>query len=159
MKYLKYTFFALGFFSLIACGDNKPKTIKNAPTKKETPRPKPKKKKTNEAKTTSKETEKPTIPTPPEHLEKAKQIIAAVDMDKVAAVDAKKKYKQFCAACHGFKGNLMVNGAKDLTQSKISLVESVAQVYFGKGLMNPHKGLMDDEEIVAVAQYIETLRE
>ena len=33
--------------------------------------------------------------------------------------------------------------------------EEVAQVYFGKGLMTPFKGIMTDAEIVAVAKYIE----
>ena len=47
---------------------------------------------------------------------------------------------------------------KDLTKSKLPLVESVAQVYHGKGLMTPYKGILKDPEIVAVAKYIETLR-
>ncbi len=98
--------------------------------------------------------EVPTDPIPPEQIEKAKAIIAAVSEEEIAAVDAKKKFKMLCAACHGFKGNLKVNGAKDLTKSKISLEESVAQVYHGRGLMTPFKGLMSDAEIVAVAQYI-----
>jgi len=76
----------------------------------------------------------------------------------LASIDAKKVFKSSCAICHGFKGNMMINGAKDLTKSKISLKESVAQVYFGKGLMTPFKGVLKDEEIVAVSQYVETLR-
>ena len=64
----------------------------------------------------------------------------------------------YCAACHGFTGDLNVNGAKDLTTSKTTLVESVAQVYHGKGLMTPFKGLLKDEQIVSVSKYIETLR-
>ncbi len=94
-------------------------------------------------------------PIPEEQLEKAKEIIAAATPEQIAAVNAQSKYKMLCAACHGFKGNMNVNGAKDLTKSKISLVESVAQIYHGKGLMTPFKGLLKDAEIVAVAQYIE----
>jgi len=92
---------------------------------------------------------------PPEQLAKAKAILAAATKDQVAQVDAKGKYKMFCAACHGFDGALGVNGAKDLSASKLSLEESVAQVYFGKGLMTPFKGLLKDQEIVAVSIYIE----
>lgn len=92
---------------------------------------------------------------PPEQLKKAKEILAAATADQIAAVDAKGKYKMFCAACHGFDGALGVNGAKDLSASKLSLAESVAQVYFGKGLMTPFKGLLKDHEIVAVSKYIE----
>jgi len=92
---------------------------------------------------------------PPEQLAKAKEILAAATEDQIAEVDAKGKYKMFCAACHGFDGALGVNGAKDLSASKLSLQESVAQVYFGKGLMTPFKGLLKDHEIVAVSKYIE----
>ncbi len=92
---------------------------------------------------------------PPEQLAKAKEILAAATEDQIAEVDAKGKYKMFCAACHGFDGALGVNGAKDLSASKLSLEESVAQVYFGKGLMTPFKGLLKDHEIVAVSKYIE----
>ncbi|MFK8105481.1 MAG: cytochrome c [Saprospiraceae bacterium] len=94
-------------------------------------------------------------PIPEEQLEKAREMIAAATPEQIAAVNAQSKYKMLCAACHGFKGNMKVNGAKDLTKSKISLVESVAQIYHGKGLMTPFKGLLKDAEIVAVAQYIE----
>ena len=94
----------------------------------------------------------------PEQLAKAKEIINNVGAKDLAGVDAKKKFKTFCATCHGFKGDLNVNGAKDLTISKISLEESVAQVYHGKGLMTPFKGIMTDAEIVAVAKWIEGLR-
>jgi len=92
---------------------------------------------------------------PPEQLAKAKEVLASATEDQIAEVDAKGKYKMFCAACHGFDGALGVNGAKDLSASKLSLVESVAQVYFGKGLMTPFKGLLKDHEIVAVSKYIE----
>lgn len=92
---------------------------------------------------------------PPEQLKKAKEILAAATADQIAEVDAKGKYKMFCAACHGFDGALGVNGAKDLSASKLGIEESVAQVYFGKGLMTPFKGLLKDHEIVAVSKYIE----
>ena len=94
----------------------------------------------------------------PEQLAKAKEIIASVSEDEVSSINAKKLYKMNCGICHGFKGNMMINGAKDLSISKIALEESVAQVYFGKGLMTPFKGVLKDAEIVAVGKYVETLR-
>ncbi len=108
-----------------------------------------------EASEEPKEDQQVVPPIPEEELEKAREILASVDEDAVAAVEAKKKYKMFCAACHGFTGNLNVNGAKDLTKSVLSMEESVAQVYHGRGLMTPFKGLLSDTEIVAVARYIE----
>ncbi len=116
----------------------------------ESPKKKAKKKKAAEKNDSSGAT--------PEQLAKAKEIIANVGAKDLEGIDAKKKFKTFCATCHGFTGDLNVNGAKDLTISKISLEESVAQVYHGKGLMTPFKGILKDAEIVAVAKWIETLR-
>ena len=107
---------------------------------------------------TPSEPEVAVIPTPKEHLDKATEIIKSVKKADIKAVDAGAKFKMYCAACHGFKGNMMVNGAKDLTKSKASLQERVAQVYFGKGLMTPFKGVLSDAEIVAVSTHLETLR-
>jgi cytochrome c6 len=73
-------------------------------------------------------------------------------------LDAKKLYKLYCTSCHGLKGNLKINGAKDLTKSEIDLENAVAQVYYGKGLMTSFKPLLSEEEIVAVSKYTETLR-
>jgi len=139
---------------VVACSSDKPSKPGNQqPVKKEQ-----KAEKVTSAEETTTEEAPATQPVPPEQLAKAKEVIAGVSDDAVAGVDAKKKYKMFCAACHGFTGDLNVNGAKDLTMSKIGLEESVAQVYHGKGLMTPFKGILKDEEIVAVAKYIETLR-
>ena len=93
-----------------------------------------------------------------EQLNKAKSIISNVTAKDIKDVNAKKLFKSNCALCHGFKGKLKINGAKQLTKSTIPLHEAVAQVYFGKGLMNPYKGVLKDAEIVAVCQYIEKLR-
>ena len=95
-------------------------------------------------------------PIPKEQLDKANKVINAVG--DVSAIDAKRIFKINCTICHGLKGNMMINGAKDLTKSKINLTNSVAQVYFGKGLMTPYSNILSDEEIVAVAKYSETLR-
>ena len=93
-----------------------------------------------------------------DQVAKAKQIIASVKDGAVQAVNAKKIFKANCASCHGFTGNLGINGAKDLTASNISLEEAIAQVYHGKGLMTPYKDILSAEELVAVAKYTETLR-
>jgi len=142
---------------LVACGGDKTSGKSSSPkkpAKKEVKAKTPKK----TAKKKDKKEDENAIPTPPEHLEKADEIIAAVSDDDIAAVDAKKKFKNICAICHGTKGNMKINGAKDLTKSDISLTESVAQVYHGKGIMQAYKGILTDAEIVAVAKYSETLR-
>lgn len=93
-----------------------------------------------------------------EQIAKAQEIIASVKKKSMEAINAKKVFKTNCASCHGFTGNLAINGAKDLTKSKLSLVEAVAQVYHGKGLMTPYKDVLSSEELVAVSHYAETLR-
>ncbi len=94
----------------------------------------------------------------PEQIAKADELIASVKDSDIEKVDVNKLYRMHCALCHGFKGNMKINGAKDLTISDIPLNESVAQVYHGKGLMTPYKGILKDAEIVALSKYIETLR-
>ncbi len=138
----------------IGCGEDKKPPKKKAKVEKSQSKPKPKK--------------ATTIPTTksgvqssemdPEKLEAAEKLIAATSEEDVAAVDAKKNYKKFCTSCHGFKGNAKINAATDLTKLKSSLTRKVAQIYFGKGVMTPFKGIMEDAEIIAVAKYIETLK-
>ena len=93
-----------------------------------------------------------------EQLAKSDEIISSVNEDDVESVNTKNLFRMHCAVCHGFKGNMEVNGAKDLTLSRINLRESVAQVYHGKGLMTPYKDVLKDFEIVALSKYIEGLR-
>ena len=93
-----------------------------------------------------------------EQIEVAKKLIASTNADKVKGIDAKKMFKNYCAICHGRKGNMEINGSKDLSKSKTSLEQRVAQIYFGKGTMTPFKGIIKDEEIIAVAQYIDELK-
>lgn len=110
--------------------------------------------------TSKQQKQKPNVSPPKQslpkvQLDKAEAIIASINTEEVDNIDASKIYKMRCASCHGLKGNMNVNGAKDLTASTISLQESVAQIYFGKGLMLPHKSMLSEAEIVAVAKYVE----
>lgn len=93
-----------------------------------------------------------------EQVAKAKEIIASVSDKALQGINPKKVFKTNCASCHGFTGNLAINGAKDLTKSNISLEEAVAQVYHGRGLMTPYKDVLSAAELVAVSKYTETLR-
>lgn len=147
-------------FVLASCGgDGTDKPKSNKPTvKKSAKKETAAKEETKKVSAKKEEVDPDYVPTPPEHLEKAREIIAAVDKSEVKAVDAKKKFKNLCAICHGTKGNMEINGAKNLSKSKVSLEEAVAQVYHGKGLMTPFKGILSDVEIVAVSRYIEEFR-
>lgn len=149
MNRISIVLLAIFTIILLSCGDDKPKDVyKN------------KNQDAPQAEKPAEEIKKDPNATiiPPEELAKAKEIIAGVSAAAVAEVDAKGKFNMFCAVCHGKTGNLNVNGAKDLTVSTITMEESVAQIYHGRGLMTPWKGILKDPEIVAVAKYIETLR-
>ncbi|MFK7770898.1 MAG: cytochrome c [Saprospiraceae bacterium] len=140
-----------------SCGEEKSKDKKEDPFKTEAS--KQKKAEEKESSTTSvadekEEEEEQTTPIPPEQIAKAKEIIASISADALGAIDGKKKYKLFCTPCHGMDGKMAINGAKDLTKVKTSLEENVAQIYHGKGLMTPFKGVLKDAEIVAVANYV-----
>ena len=143
----------------LACSNGGNKTKSDGTVqKKKNPTTKAVEKNTPKATKQEKKETAPVSTLPPNQIAKAKEIIAALDHDAVDKIDGQKKFKLFCSTCHGFKGDMMVNGAKDLTISKISLENAVAQVYHGKGLMTPYKGVLKDHEIVAVCKYIETLR-
>ncbi|MFT6320903.1 MAG: mono/diheme cytochrome c family protein [Granulosicoccus sp.] len=142
-----------------SCGDDKPKEKKVDPFK--TAASKEKKTTDEESSTVtvsdgdeSEAAAEQTTPIPPEQIKKAKEIIAAVTDANLGAIDGKKKYKLFCTPCHGMNGKMAINGAKDLTKVKTSLEENVAQIYHGKGMMTPFKGVLKDAEIVAVANYV-----
>ncbi len=141
MQLLYTTIFILitiGFLLTSACGNQNNKSVQTAHNQEVTKKMKKE--------------------TPPEQLQKAKEILQTVSEAAITSIDAKAKYRVFCIACHGPKGDLNFNNATDLTQSTIGLEESIAQIYHGKGMMTPFKGIMKDKEIVAVAKYIEKLR-
>lgn len=65
-------------------------------------------------------------------------------------------YRQYCVACHGADGKLGLNGAGDLTMSKLTLEERIVQISKGKNMMAPFEEVLTPKEIKAVAEY--TLR-
>ena len=67
--------------------------------------------------------------------------------------DGQAVFRQNCVVCHGADGKLGLNGAKDLSQSQLTLEARVAQVTNGKNLMPPFGKQLRPEEIKAVAEY------
>ncbi len=153
---------------LIACSGDKPQSSGTSKAVKSAKSSSVEKKETYKMKKTESESKKAvasksseaeedqTEPMTKEQLDKAKNLIKKAG--DVSDVDGKKLFKMNCTSCHGLKGNLKINGAKDLSKSKINLENAVAQVYFGKGLMTSYSQILSEKEIVAVAKYTETLR-
>jgi cytochrome c6 len=77
---------------------------------------------------------------------------------KNAAADGAVIFKKYCILCHGVDGKLGLNGAKDLTLSKLSEAERMVIVTNGRNTMTPFKGVLSEEEIKAVVAYTLTLK-
>lgn len=74
------------------------------------------------------------------------------------AMDGAKVYKLYCVSCHGTDGAMGFSGAPNLQKSVLSIDERILIITQGKGVMNAFKGILNQEEIENVAEYIETLR-
>lgn len=80
---------------------------------------------------------------------------------KQAATNRKGKliYKQYCVICHGADGKLAISNATDLSTSVATLEDRIDQITNGKGLMTPYKDILSAEQISAVSEYVEELRQ
>jgi mono/diheme cytochrome c family protein len=67
-------------------------------------------------------------------------------------------YKAACVTCHGPDGKLGLVGAKDLTLSPLSHAEKADLITNGKGNMTPFKGQLSEQEIEAVATYVDSMK-
>ncbi len=79
-------------------------------------------------------------------------------------IDAEKLYVRYCVDCHGVGGDLGLMGAKDLTTSTMSLDDRIKLITDGSadGKMKPFSearhGDLNNQQIQAVAEFVETLR-
>jgi mono/diheme cytochrome c family protein len=63
-----------------------------------------------------------------------------------------------CVACHGEDGKLQLMGSPDLSVSSQPLETRIEIIRNGKGVMNGFAGILNEEQIRAVAEYSETLK-
>ncbi len=75
-----------------------------------------------------------------------------------AKVDGEAIYKKRCVVCHGINGDMGMSGAKDLTQSELPVEERVQIITNGKNVMTAFGGILEEEEIKAVAEYTFSLK-
>ena len=68
-------------------------------------------------------------------------------------------FRTYCVVCHGAKGNLGMNGAKDLTNSSLTLQERIHIITNGRKTMQSFEKTLTKEEIAKVAVYTMTLKE
>lgn len=73
-------------------------------------------------------------------------------------VNGQELYSASCAKCHGDDGKLNLLGAKDLSVSTMDLTARIEIIKNGKNAMTPFSGMLNEEQIKAVAEYTETLK-
>jgi mono/diheme cytochrome c family protein len=76
----------------------------------------------------------------------------------VDAALVKKLFDVKCALCHGHDGAQQFAGAKNLTQSELDKADIISRIAEGKGTMPPHKDVLSEEQIDALADFVLTLR-
>lgn len=80
--------------------------------------------------------------------------------DKEVKIDlslsGEELFSKHCKICHGIRGNLELNGAKDLNKSTLSLDERINIITNGKNAMTPFRKILSKEEIQRVATYSES---
>ena len=73
-------------------------------------------------------------------------------------VNGKELYVASCEKCHGADGKLNLMGAKDLSISTMDLNARIEIIKNGKNAMTPFAGILNEEQIKAIAEYTETLK-
>lgn len=70
----------------------------------------------------------------------------------------KKIYNTECSRCHGEKGNANLYGSKDLVKTNLSIPERIEVIKKGRNMMPAYGTKLSEEQIKAVADYIEELK-
>ena len=73
-------------------------------------------------------------------------------------IDGGKIYKTYCVTCHGIYGDMGGSGAFDLSKTQLTVDERIQVITKGRKLMTPFEGLLNEEKIKAVAEYVATLK-
>jgi mono/diheme cytochrome c family protein len=70
----------------------------------------------------------------------------------------KKIYRKFCIQCHGYDGTLMASGSKNLKESTLTQEERITFVKKGRGAMIAYEGILSEQEIQWVSEYVESFK-
>ena len=81
-----------------------------------------------------------------------------VDGQVPKVIDGKTVFEANCTTCHGEDGQLGLLGSPNLTTSSLDINSKVEIIRNGKGAMQPFGGVLTDEQIQAVATYVESLK-
>jgi uncharacterized membrane protein SirB2/cytochrome c5 len=67
-------------------------------------------------------------------------------------------YDLYCQSCHGADGTLGAAGAKNLKISQLTEEQTIAIITKGKNAMAAYSNVLSEDEIMAVATYIKSLK-
>ncbi|MFN3939480.1 MAG: c-type cytochrome [Chitinophagales bacterium] len=67
-------------------------------------------------------------------------------------------YMDNCKLCHGKNGGLGLSGASDLRSSTLDTAQVISVLTNGRNAMASFKGILTEEEINAVAAYVQNLK-
>ena len=88
-----------------------------------------------------------------------KIVTGNIKFESVPQADLGKSiYESKCIICHGADGKLALSGAKDLTQSQLTLEQKTELIKNGKNAMMPYKDQLTDEQVKAVAEYVTSMQ-
>lgn len=87
-----------------------------------------------------------------------KQKSSVVETPAVDSINGQEIYTANCSKCHGDDGKLGLMDSPDLSASAKSADEKMEIIKNGKGAMTPFAGLLTDEQIMAVTEFMETLK-
>jgi mono/diheme cytochrome c family protein len=84
----------------------------------------------------------------------------AAQAASVELPNGKALFERYCVGCHGGDGTLAMNGAKDLTVSALSKEEAIGIITNGSEnkAMMAYGNLLDEAQIVAIAEHVLSLR-
>jgi len=73
--------------------------------------------------------------------------------------DGQTLFEKNCKLCHGKDGKKMLAGAPDLSVSNMTKEQRMEIITNGKGTMTPFKDRFSPEQVEAVADYLEKLKQ
>ncbi|MEY3397546.1 MAG: putative cytochrome c variant [Bacteroidota bacterium] len=84
--------------------------------------------------------------------------VAAPQSGPIDPAMVQKLYSAKCGICHGQDGKGVVDNAKDLTASILRRDEVLDRIRYGVSTMPPHKDILSEDQIQALADYAIGLR-
>lgn len=87
-----------------------------------------------------------------------KKLVTAGNENVNSSSGGKEIYSANCAKCHGEDGKAGIMGSADLTESTMDKNNMFGTIKSGKGNMTGYDGILTDEQINKVVEFVNTLK-